>query len=315
MSAFVDHLNQASATWVERTAAVVWQSLFLGAVVMLACHWLRRSNPAARYWLWQIVAIKLIVMPLWTVSVAMPFWWSAPPPQAPPAEGPDVAATNGPTAIVTLLHLAPGAAPEDAAPATPSSELGRMTWQSWLVLAWLAGVASQGCRLLVQRCRLSGLLRRANRSVDLRLSSLVGDLAARLGLTQAPRIAVVDFRGSPFVCGLFRPVLVLPLRLLQTLDNAQLRLVLLHELAHVRRRDLLWGWLPEIARVIYFFHPLAYYACYRIRLERELACDQIAMRVGGGGAADYADTLISVVRNASPFTLTKPALLAKESLS
>jgi beta-lactamase regulating signal transducer with metallopeptidase domain len=75
--------------------------------------------------------------------------------------------------------------------------------------------------------------------------------------------------------------------------------VILHELAHVRRRDLIWGWIPELARLAYFFHPLVYWVGNRIRLERELACDQLAMLHSGGSAATYAETLLTVVSQTS----------------
>ena len=88
------------------------------------------------------------------------------------------------------------------------------------------------------------------------------------------------------VCGLRRPVVVLPGRLAGSLDRSQLRQAVLHELAHVKRRDLLWSWPAEIARMFYFFNPIVHWVCYRLRLERELACDQLAMAFGGGTPAD-----------------------------
>jgi beta-lactamase regulating signal transducer with metallopeptidase domain len=97
------------------------------------------------------------------------------------------------------------------------------------------------------------------------------------------------------VCGLWRRTLVLPHDLLAALTPDQLRQVLLHELAHIRRGDLLWGWLPEIARMVWFFHPVSYWVGSRIRLERELACDQLAMALSGQNAATYAETLVRVV--------------------
>ena len=72
------------------------------------------------------------------------------------------------------------------------------------------------------------------------------ELARRLGLRRVPALVVTDLDVSPFVCGLWRQTLVLPCDLLAALDPSQLRQVLLHELAHVRRGDLLWGWLPEM---------------------------------------------------------------------
>jgi beta-lactamase regulating signal transducer with metallopeptidase domain len=112
-------------------------------------------------------------------------------------------------------------------------------------------------------------------------------------------VRLIDDSTSPLVCGVFRPVLVLPATLFAALDEAACRQVLLHELAHVQRRDLLLGWIPEIARALYFFNPVAHWLCSRIRLERELACDQIAMALGGKDVGEYALTLVQVVSHAS----------------
>jgi beta-lactamase regulating signal transducer with metallopeptidase domain len=92
---------------------------------------------------------------------------------------------------------------------------------------------------------------------------------------------------------------VLPRDTLAALDPGQLRQVLLHELAHVRRRDLLWGWLPEVARLVWWFNPVAWWVAARVRLERELACDQLVLAHGGASAADYAETLVRVVSQSS----------------
>jgi bla regulator protein blaR1 len=102
-----------------------------------------------------------------------------------------------------------------------------------------------------------------------------------------------------FVCGLWQPRLVMPSPLMSSLSPVERRQVILHELAHVERHDLLWGWTAEIARMVYFFHPLVWWLGYRLRLERELACDQLAMVRSGHTAADYAQTLVQVVSHAS----------------
>ena len=104
---------------------------------------------------------------------------------------------------------------------------------------------------------------------------------------------------SPFVCGIVRPVLVLPRELAATLSAADLAQIVAHELAHVKRRDLVWSWIPQIACLLYFFHPVAHLASYRVRLERELACDQLAMILVGRGPAEYADTLVRVLSSTS----------------
>jgi beta-lactamase regulating signal transducer with metallopeptidase domain len=80
---------------------------------------------------------------------------------------------------------------------------------------------------------------------------------------------------------------------------ADLEPIVAHELAHVKRRDLAWGWIPEIARTVYFFHPVAHWASNRVRLERELTCDQWAIADSGRSPAEYADTLVRVLASAT----------------
>ena len=67
-------LNGWAEGWLRVMGAVLWQSVVLVALAILVAWWLRRSSPAVRYWLWQIVAIKLLLMPFWTSAVPVPSW-------------------------------------------------------------------------------------------------------------------------------------------------------------------------------------------------------------------------------------------------
>jgi beta-lactamase regulating signal transducer with metallopeptidase domain len=290
MLPLAETVNAWSAVWLDRLVAVLWQSTLLAGLVGVAALLLRRAAPAVRYWLWQLVALKLLLMPFWAIAVPVPEY--VPQPQR------ALLVVAHPT-----LHALPAqpeaeegeAAPASAEPEPTRSELGRLTWPSWLLLGWVAVVLAQAGRLAWQRRRLGQLLRRAAPCADSGLLALVATLASQLGLRRTPRVVLTDVECSPFVCGPWRPVLVLPCGLLGALDPAQRRQVLLHELAHVRRGDVLWGWFPEVARRLYFFHPIAHWVAVRVRLERELACDQVAMTVSGSDAAAYAETLLQVV--------------------
>jgi beta-lactamase regulating signal transducer with metallopeptidase domain len=149
-------------------------------------------------------------------------------------------------------------------------------------------------RLAVQRVRLARFLRQCEPG-DGRIQTVVAELAGRLRLERPPRAMATAFECSPFVCGIARPTLVFPRGLAETLGRGELAQIVAHELAHVKRRDLVWGWIPEVARMIYFFHPVAHWAAARIRLERELACDQVAMHTSGRTPAEYAETLVHVL--------------------
>jgi len=312
-----DHLNALASAWTGLVGAVVWQSTLLAGLVALAARLARRSSPALRYWLWQVVAIKLLLMPCWTVWVPWPFLSAGREPepvaQVPGGDRPLPAGTNSPP--VSGPEPAGAVPPVEGAPEPPLAWVSRVTWQGWLLVGWFTVVLWQLGRLLRQRVQLGRLLRAADPATGPRLQALVREAAERLGLRRVPSVVLVEACSSPFVCGVRHPWLVLPRSLLTTLQAAQLRQVLLHELAHLRRRDLLWGWVPEIARMLYFFHPVAHWVGYQIRLERELACDQLAMSLGGHDAAEYAETLLQVVSHTSQPPVLQAAAAASVGLA
>ena len=91
------------------------------------------------------------------------------------------------------------------------------------------------------------------------------------------RIRLTDRRQSPAVCGLFRPVVLLPRALADQLPPAQLRAVLLHELFHLRRGDVWGNCLQALVQILYWWHPLLWLANARIRRVREEAVDDAVM--------------------------------------
>jgi HEAT repeat protein/ribosomal protein L11 len=106
----------------------------------------------------------------------------------------------------------------------------------------------------------------------------------------------------PFACGVFRATIVLPAESDSwSLDRR--RAVLLHELAHVRRHDLIGHTLSRLACAVYWFHPLVWTAAKQLRSESERACDDLALACGAR-ATDYAEHLLDIVtsvrRDATP---------------
>ena len=248
----------------------------------------------------------MLVMPFWVRAVPWPFaHWPLAPTQSPlstETEWPVPPIAPAPI-NVPLRPRAPnlpslsGREAEGEGVAAPSL-LSLVTWQAWLFLAWAAVILCRVLYIVRQRYGLHRLIRLTTPAGN-DLTARVRELSHELGSAAHPRALLVDHTGLLFVCGLWEPKLVMPRTLPGTLSAADIEQVILHELAHLRRGDLYWGWTIELARIAYFFHPLVYWVGYCVNLERELACDQVAMSVSGHAAGDYAQTLVRVAAHAS----------------
>ena len=291
MFTLIEQVNHGSTAWTALMFAIVWQSTLLAAAIAAVAWMLRHGSPGVRYWLWQIVAIKLLVMPLWTMTLGVP-WPTGELSQATVVTQPAAPAVDATRPAPGSRSNAALAASTDTAMSLVGAESrGRLAWQSWLLLAWAAIVVFQIVLIGMQRFRLSRMLRACDPAAD-ELTETIESVAERLNLRKLPAVLLTDEACSPLVCGVLRPKLVLPRRLLTPGEIAQ---VIAHELAHIKRHDLAWGWTAQLARTLFFFHPVAHLVAGRIRLERELACDQLAMCTTGHSAGEYVKTLVRIV--------------------
>src|SRR6185369_11976505 len=132
-------------------------------------------------------------------------------------------------------------------------------------------------------------------------------------LDEVPRLLSSPLVEMPFACGVVQPTIVLPASA-EAWSDSRRRAVLFHELAHVKRRDLVGHTLGRVACALYWFHPLVWTAARRLRAESERACDDLVLSCGAR-ASDYADHLLDILTAArglgAPATVL-PMARAKE---
>lgn len=136
------------------------------------------------------------------------------------------------------------------------------------------------------------------------LQQLLDACRKQLGVRSHVQIKLSPKAASPAVCGLLRPVILLPAHLSQKLDMPQLRIVLLHELAHVKRGDLWMNLIQTLLQIAYFYNPLVWQANAAIRRVREQAVDEMVLTALGEKAQSYPTMLLDVAR----LSLARPAL-------
>jgi beta-lactamase regulating signal transducer with metallopeptidase domain len=189
-----------------------------------------------------------------------------------------------------------------SAPATPS--VLRRAWQSlapqaWLFGGWLAGFLWVSARILLPQVRLRARLRHAERVADPDTLSRLRDARRAMGLRQAPRLLRTEAIRVPALHGFWRPCLLLPAD--ASLDAAELRFIFLHELAHLRRRDMAVLWLMTLVKTLHWFNPLIWLAANRLGAACELACDhEVLTRLEAREKISYGRTIIKQLERLTP---------------
>jgi len=266
----------------------LWRASWQGALALLfvglLCRVLaRRLTADAHCWLWRLSYIKLLVGLIWSGAILLPMLSPAPPPPSvkqPPPIFVSLAAAK-PSAVSTDAALPMAAAPE----ARP-----RLGWQGCLATAYVLGVAICLGRLLLAARRARHVLRSAVPITSGPETDCAVGLAQRMGLRGIPLLARSATVESPvFIAGR----VLLPAK--AHYDDADLRMILAHELAHARRRDLHWEWLGTLVQVMFFFHPLVVLARREERLAREATADALALVATEAPAAEYGKMLLSLV--------------------
>jgi beta-lactamase regulating signal transducer with metallopeptidase domain/BMFP domain-containing protein YqiC len=261
----------------------VWQGLLVAFLLWVALFALRGRAAQTRYLAALVALAVLAVLPVVTAVIE----YAAPPSSV-------VVFENAAVVPADFVKLAV------EQPAASGGWLASL--ESWALPVWSFGVLIFALRAVWGCGRISVMRRRAVPAAP-EVLARVAEIGGRMGLTRPARVLMTAFAGSPSVVGWLRPVILLPPATLLGLAPEQLEAVLAHELAHIRRYDSLVNAAQVLVETLLFYHPAVWWTSARIREERELCCDDLA--VGScGDALCYARALTRLER----LRLSAPAL-------
>ena len=185
-------------------------------------------------------------------------------------------------------------APTPSGPAVPSRSGLAWSWQPLVVGLWITGVVVLLLRIGVGIAATQRIGRRAACPRDGEWVRLAAELGRRIGLSRPVRILSSSHTSVPMTWGWLRPVVLVP-DAGAVWSAARKRVVLLHELNHVKRHDCASQLVAHVACAVYWFNPLVWLAARALRVERERACDE-AVVADGTQASSYADHLLKIAR-------------------
>ncbi|MBW8770903.1 MAG: HEAT repeat domain-containing protein [Gemmatimonadetes bacterium] len=282
---------------------------------------MQRASAGARHLVWLVTLVALVMMPALTAwaplrleilpaAAAAPIAAAPLVFEAPSSEGSEARIVLPPPTSAPAPAVAASSATSSAASSAASSgviaklrsaSIWTIALGAWAIIAAAILLSLTWSSLVVRR-----LVRRSHPLDDQSWMTPLWEVSDRMGLQEPPRLLLSHDAKMPFACGLTTPTIVLPSECESWSQERRLA-VLLHELAHVRRRDLAGHTLGRLVCAVYWFHPLVWTAARKLRDESERACDDLALSCGTR-ATDYAEHLLDIVTSVRRETTPMVAL-------
>jgi beta-lactamase regulating signal transducer with metallopeptidase domain len=303
---------------VQALVHFLWQGSLVAGVVLLAGTTLTRASAHARYWFYVMAMGVMVACPpvtygllgsqqLGEQGISVLERPPAPGALGRPAAGTAQSAGGSPVGI-----------PGGRTSSNPSSERGLGGWlaplQRWflsrltplapsVLLAYILGVAAMTLRLTTALYGGRQLCQSAIPIGDDRLLAMIEREIRRMGVKVAPAVAFCERISLPIIVGIVKPAILLPAALTSGLSPDQLQALLAHELAHIRRFDLVVNLLQRLAEAVLFFHPAVWFVSRRVSMEREIAADDMVI-AAGWQPVQYADALVRMAELSSALRRT-----------
>ena len=313
--------------WLPTLTGWTLKSLVVFALCGLALLALRRASASARHLVCLLTLASLLALPI--LSLALPGWRLAmqlpgeptpahPPikPQfaTPPETGGGRVSDKRPLADAVLTSSSSrfGRTPvseergnkevgsKEASSSTPTHPF---PWTALLSAFWLLGFIAALLRPLLGLWGIASLSSTSRSASDDSTLAIAAECASALNLTPKPLLRQAE-APVPMTWGDRQPVILLPADA-QAWPQDRLHAVLLHEMAHIRRRDWLSHRFADVVCALYWFHPLVWLTARRLRTESEIACDDLVL-TSGIAAPDYARHLLAVARTLRPASAALP---------
>lgn len=287
----MNKLLQLADLWWSWMVSSTWQVALLSALIWLLSVIFSKGSARFRYLLWLLVFVKLLIPPdfgtPWSplrVLETLPIQFDLPALQK--------SVEPAPSLIISKETLSEGTTPATL-PNTQAAGAFHLPISLAAMALWALIAASLLTILLIQWRMFARKIFKTLEDPPSPLGSIFEEQKAKAGVRRCS-LHVSIAVGTPGVFGAIRPRILLPRDWEDRFSPEELAAVLAHELAHVKRNDILSAWATTVLTCLYWFHPAVWVANLRLRREREMACDDLAIMMVRQKHTDYASIILRV---------------------
>jgi beta-lactamase regulating signal transducer with metallopeptidase domain len=249
----------------------------------------RRVSAATRHHVWMLTLLAALLLPM--LSSSLPSWTAITftVPASQPAVIDESPTVDAAPSVARQAEVSIANAPSAPSPDMPAAET---SLPAMLLVMYVTGVIVLLSRLIAEHWSIRRLTRQSSAVTDPEWLQLFNECADVRGLRRKVRLLRSLDRTMPMAVGVRQAAILIP-ALADTWSAERRRAVLLHEVAHIVRRDCLTQMVAAVACAAYWFHPGVWWMTRRLREERELACDDSVL-AAGTNAREYAEHLLEI---------------------
>ncbi|WP_372367873.1 M56 family metallopeptidase [Candidatus Uabimicrobium sp. HlEnr_7] len=266
---------------------ISWQICVLVIVVWGLCKIFSRTSANFRYWLWCIILLRLCLpgdvfqtdRDNYYIPNSLPVVWEQ----------------SQETALQSISFANIEEQSSNSSYVLVNWSLSTIVVSLWSLLALLLGSI-----VVLRAVYAFAQIKIYPRVKDIAVLRLLEECKKQLKIDRDIEVLLSPkVTDGPFLTGIIFPKIILPKHVVTSWKEHELSPIILHELAHLKRRDLVVNWLQILLQIVYFFHPAVWYINRKIYNERELACDDLAVYCLGGKRKNYTKTMLRVLQESN----------------
>ena len=267
-------INLLPENWLHALGATLFHSLWLGVILaLLAGLVMFTTRKASATWRYNLLTVCLA---LFVIAIGFTFYQEL---QEPVSYGQSQAVHE------TGINLPNAIADQQAVTNVQHDMYSGLNmllslWNAYayqIVLVWFLIICGKSIQLIVGLNGVYHLRNHKTYAAGKKWDEKLNELAQKLGLTQQVRVMQSGIAQVPMVVGHFKPLILIPLGLLNGLSTAEVESIFSHELAHIKRKDYLVNLLQSFIEIVFFFNPAVLWVSQLIKTEREHCCDDLAI--------------------------------------